>query len=185
MAENADLELSFVERVLGGSVVLSASLLAGAHVFQALGYAPCDLCLDQREAHWTALGVSFAGLAAALVFKARRAAAAAIGAAALVYAVSAGLAFYHTGVEFKFWPGPPTCTSGGVVELGEGGLAGALEKGPSGPSCEDAPWRFLGISMAGYNFLFSAGLFALCLSAAVTANRVAVKRSPTELTAEF
>jgi disulfide bond formation protein DsbB len=30
-----------------------------------------------------------------------------------------------------------------------------------GPSCEDAAWRFLGLSMAGWNALVSLGLAAM------------------------
>ena len=41
----------------------SAALLAGAHVFEALGYAPCKLCLWQRGPHWAALGIGIAAYA--------------------------------------------------------------------------------------------------------------------------
>lgn len=151
----------------------SAGLLVAAHIFEALGYIPCALCLDQRQAHWAALGVAVAGLAANFLFRARWATAAAVGAAAMVYAFSAGLAFFHTGVEYKFWPGPATC-SGGAGDLTDAvGLAQALQEKPKGPSCADAPWRLFGISMAGYNLIASAGLFALTLSAAAAAARAA------------
>lgn len=170
------------ERALGLGVVVSAALLAGAHTFEAFGYAPCQLCLDQREAHWTALGIGVAGLIAARILKASRAATAAVGALALVYAVSAGLAFYHAGVEWRFWPGPATCAAGGDFQLGDGGLGAALEKGPSGPSCVDAAWRLFDVSMAGYNMLISAALFAICLAAAVFASR-RTERQPSEVTA--
>ncbi len=158
------------------AALASGALLAGAHIFEAFGYYPCNLCLDQREAHWAALGVAAAGLIVSLGFKARLVASAAVGAVALVYLFSAGLAFYHTGVEFDFWPGPPTC-SGGDQDYAGVDLGQALQDGPSGFSCEDAPWRLLGISMAGYNFLASAGLFALCLGAALISTRE-VRRSP-------
>jgi len=151
----------------------SAVLLGGAHLFERVGgYPPCELCLDQREAHWTALAIALAGLGATLAINARRAAAAAVGACALVFLISAGLAFFHTGVEFKFWPGPASCAGGGGAGVTDAGsLAGALNAGASGPSCADAPWRLFGISMAGYNLLFSAALFAICLIAAIDATR--------------
>ncbi|MFZ5618511.1 MAG: disulfide bond formation protein B, partial [Pseudomonadota bacterium] len=41
----------------------------------------------------------------------------------------------------------------------------------------EAAWRLLGVSMAGYNLLISAGLFALCLVAAVGAGRDARRAS--------
>ena len=171
----------FVERVLGLSAGVSASLLAGAHIFEAMGYAPCELCLDQREAHWAALAVTLSGLVAALLLKARRVAAAAIGATALVYAVSAGLSFYHTGVEYKFWPGPATCSGGGGANFDNLDLTEALSSPSRGPACSEASWRAFGVSMAGYNFLFSSGLFALCFFAAVSATRQAQREPPSEI----
>ena len=163
----------FVEQALGLAALTSAALLAGAHIFQALGYAPCALCLDQREAHWTALAIALAGLAASVVLKARFVAAAAVGAAALIYSVSAGLAFFHAGVEFGYWPGPPSCSGGGGPMVDAGGLLEALNERPKPPSCEEAAWRLFGVSMAGYNVLASAGLFALTLAAALGAARQA------------
>ena len=45
-------------RTLVLCLLVSASRIVGAHAFERLGgMAPCLLCLDQREAHWTALGV--------------------------------------------------------------------------------------------------------------------------------
>ena len=162
---------SFTERVLGVSFLASAVLLAGAHIFETFGgLAPCVLCLDQREAHWAAFGVSAAGLVVARLFNSKLGAAAAVGAAALVYAVSAGLAFYHTGVEYRFWPGPAICSGGdGPVDLGS--IADALDQPAEAVSCEDAQWRLFGVSMAGYNLLVSAGLFALTLAATLAETR--------------
>ncbi|MEO1241525.1 MAG: disulfide bond formation protein B [Pseudomonadota bacterium] len=162
---------SLTEQALAASFGASAMLLAGAHLFERVGgLVPCILCLDQREAHWTALGVAFAGLMVARLLNSRLGAAAAVGAAALVYAVSAGLAFYHTGVEYKFWPGPAICApSTGGVDIGS--ITSALTQKADAPSCEDVQWRFLGVSMAGYNLLVSAGLFAFTLAAAIAETR--------------
>lgn len=164
---------SFTERALIIAFTISAALLAGAHLFEHVGgFVPCILCLDQREAHWTALGVAAGGLIAARLLKSKLGAAAAVGAAALVYAVSAGLAFYHTGVEYEFWPGPAICAGGGeIIDLNA--LGAALDQKADAPSCAEVQWRFLGVSMAGYNLLASAGLFALTLSAAIAETRQA------------
>ncbi len=163
----------FTERALIAAAAASALLLAGAHLFESFGYAPCTLCLDQREAHWTALAIAVAGLVAQLGFKARTVAGAAVGATALVYAVSAGLAFFHAGVEFGYWPGPASCAAVGPGVADPTDLENALNAKTHGPSCEDAAWRFLGVSMAGYNLIFSAGLFALTLAAAPSATHAA------------
>ncbi|MHA7871935.1 MAG: disulfide bond formation protein B, partial [Hyphococcus sp.] len=164
--------LTFTERALAASFVASASLLAGAHFFErVVGLVPCILCLDQREAHWTALGVAAAGLLTARLFKSRLGAAAAVGAAALVYAVSSGLAFYHTGVEYQFWPGPAICAGGVSDGVDLGSIAAALDQKADAPACDEVQWRFAGVSMAGYNLLASAGLFALTLAAAISETR--------------
>lgn len=167
--------LSLTERALGLSVAASAAMLAGAHLFERVGgLVPCILCLDQREAHWTALGVAAAGLIASRLFKSKVGAAAAVGAAALVYAVSSGLAFYHTGVEYGYWPGPAICSGGGgLSDIDIKNLGASLTEKTDAPSCEDVQWRFLGVSMAGYNLLASAGLFALTLFAALAEARTA------------
>ncbi|OFX02653.1 MAG: hypothetical protein A3E78_08005 [Alphaproteobacteria bacterium RIFCSPHIGHO2_12_FULL_63_12] len=167
-----------VDQALIIAALSSASLLIGAHLFEHFGgLAPCALCLDQREAHWTGLAMSMAGVIVGAALKWRRAAIATAGACALVYLFSAGLAFYHAGVENHFWPGPVTCSGGGPVDLGEGSLTDLLNEKPTGPSCSEAAWRFLGVSMAGYNLLVSAGLFAVCLGAALLAARDARRQS--------
>lgn len=167
-------KLSFSERVLTAALVMSAAMLAGAHLFERVGgFIPCILCLDQREAHWAALGVAAAGLLVSRIFKSRLGAAAAVGAAALVYAVSSGLAFYHTGVEHGFWPGPALCAGGGAAgPISLNDINSALTGGPTdAPACDDVQWAFLGVSMAGYNLLISAGLFVLTLAAALKETR--------------
>ena len=153
-----------VRTALMMAIAVSGSLLAGAHIFEALGYEPCALCLDQREAHWTALAIAVAGLAANQVFSAGRLAAAAVGTAALVYGFSSLLAGFHTGVEFGFWPGPASCSGSGTIN-NISDLSAGFDPSTPRTSCDVVGWRFLGISMAGYNMLFSAGLFALTLIA--------------------
>lgn len=145
------------------SLILSALLLAGAHAFERLGgLAPCLLCLDQREVHWTALAVTglLLGLAAA---GAGRLVAAGLGALTLIYLFSFGLASYHAGVEWGFWPGPAGCAAAppGQAPATTDLIASLDAPGPAGPSCVEAPWRLFGISMAGYNALVSLLLAGL------------------------
>lgn len=158
-------------------LAVSAGLIAGAHAFERIGgMAPCLLCLDQREAHWTALGVGAVLLGLAQLGAARLVAAG-LGALALVYLFSAGLAGFHAGVEWGFWPGPEGCappTRADVDGLGMGDILGSLdEPGPEGPTCSHAAWRMFGVSMAGYNALVSAGLAGVTiLACAVFARRL-------------
>jgi disulfide bond formation protein DsbB len=66
---------------------------------------------------------------------------------------AAYLGLYHAGVEYKWWPGPSTCTTGGAP------VDGSIDLNQLGgtkiPMCDIVPWSLAGISLAGFNFLFS------------------------------
>lgn len=130
----------------------SAALLAAALFFQSMGYAPCELCILQRWPHVVAallgLLIWFTGFHRAL---------AVLGMAAA--AVATGLALYHLGVEYAWWAGPSHC-SGGVSNLTSISTKDLMKQLESAPvvRCDEVAWRFLGLSMAGWNMLCSAGL---------------------------
>lgn len=154
----------FALPVIGVSV--SAALLGGAHAFEKFGgYLPCQLCLQQREAHWVALGLGVLALVAfwrSRVVSVRFLFAGLLG---MAYGWSAGLAGYHAGVEYKWWPGPTTCMDGGSRPNLSGDLVEQLQNATKAVPCDEAPWHLLGISMAGYNFLISLAI--LLLAAAI------------------
>jgi disulfide bond formation protein DsbB len=134
-------------------------MLAIAHAFETFGgLAPCTLCLRQREIYWAAGTVALAGAVVVRLSGYARwrwlfeAALAAIFAGGVFYAV------YHAGAEWKFWPGPTTCSGGGKVDLSSlaAVASGAVRVKP--PACDQAAWVFLGLSMAGWNALISLKL---------------------------
>lgn len=129
--------------------IISATLIAGALVFQWLGYAPCEMCMWQRWVH--AGAATFATMS--LVLK-RSPARMAAWASILIVALSGAIGTFHAGVEWKLWDGITTCsarfTSGGGDVLVE------IMRAPI-VRCDEAPWRLFGISMAGYNALISIG----------------------------
>jgi disulfide bond formation protein DsbB len=134
-------------------------MLAIAHGFETFGHLPpCELCLHQREGYWIALTVALVGVLASRVSRASpRAFALLLG---LVFLGEAALAAYHAGVEWRWWPGPASCTGGhGVVRPSD---MLALLKGAriTVVQCDQAAWRLLGLSMAGWNAL-AAGVLAL------------------------
>ncbi len=152
----------------------SALMLGAAHAFERFGgYAPCPLCHRQRELYWAALGLAsltLAGYAALSRAPARQrlrqAGCALLGLLFLVGAVVAG---YHAGVEWGFWPGPGACAGGGGLEdLTGAAVLDALDKREVVVACDEAAWRLLGVSMAGYNALISAALAGLSFAAAMT-----------------
>lgn len=135
------------------------AVLGGAYAFQYLGgLAPCLLCLEQRVPWFVLIGLGGA-IAGAHTAKAPRLLL--IGlyvAAVLVAGWSAWLGLYHAGIEYKWWPGPASCTGSGIPT--EGPLLG-----PLAPSdvvlCDVVPWSLMGISLAGFNFLISLLVAAL------------------------
>lgn len=146
------------------AAAVSAAMLAAAHAFESFGgYAPCALCLRQREVYWTALAVAVVGLA---LMQLRRLPARAVCAVlGLVFLVGLGTAAYHAGVEWKWWPGPTTCSGAGGGVAVTGDLTALLEgKRVRPPACDEAAWRMFGLSMAGYNAIISAGLVVVSLA---------------------
>ncbi len=142
------------------AAVVSAAILAIAHGFETFGHLPpCELCLHQREGYWIALAVALVGVAASRVWRpAPRAFALLLG---LIFLGEAALAAYHAGVEWRWWPGPASCTGGhGVVKPSD---MLALLKGVriTVVQCDQAAWRFLGLSMAGWN---AVAAFVLALA---------------------
>jgi len=149
------------------ALVISAAMLAIAHGFQTFGHlAPCHLCLKQREVYWAAMAVSAAAIVAGLT--PIRALGTRIGCAVLVltFGYGAYVAGFHAGAEWHWWPAPVTCASTGPVNLSalKALLAGG---GTHQPACDQAPWVFLGLSMAGWNFVASVGLVIVSALAAL------------------
>jgi disulfide bond formation protein DsbB len=148
------------------ALVASLVVLAIAHAFETFGrLAPCELCLKERQVYWLAAGLALIGGGLSLTpLKPGRWVSAVL---ALVFLGGAALAGYHTGVEWKFWPGPAACT-GAHVQVSTADLARMLKGGPIGiPACDKPAWVFLGVSMAGWNALISLGLAALSAMAAL------------------
>jgi disulfide bond formation protein DsbB len=140
--------------------LIGAAALLGAWFFQyVVGLAPCPLCLEQRVAYYfaiplavlIALGVSFSATPKVIQL--------ALLAIALAMLWNAGLGVYHSGIEWKWWPGPQECSGtpsfGTIDELQKRFKQAIIVR------CDEAPWRFLGLSLAGYNVLVSLTLAAV------------------------
>jgi disulfide bond formation protein DsbB len=145
--------------------LFSAAMLAGAHAFEAAGYAPCTLCLRQREMHWAVLGFAAAAIALRLLFRARMRHGLVALCLAVLFAGSFAVAAYHAGAEWKWWPGPSACAGGGGGALSVEDLSGVLSGATPvrAPACDEAPWVFAGLSMAGWNAALSLVMAGLSL----------------------
>ena len=135
----------------------SALLLGGAFVFQALGYAPCKMCIWQRWPHALAIALGVAALFVPAVWL--------MWIGALAMAVTAGIGFYHTGVERGWFEGPTSCTSGDISNLSSEELMQQILSAPL-VRCDEVAWSLAGLSMASWNMILSLVLMAIWVAAA-------------------
>jgi disulfide bond formation protein DsbB len=142
--------------------IVGAAAIGGAWYFQfVLKYQPCPLCLEQRVPYY--IGIPFA-LVVALAAWRRAPRVAVIGGLIVLAGLmlwTAYIAVFHAGVEWKLWAGPTEC-SGAPTFGPAGGLLNRLNDIII-VRCDEAAWRFLGISLAGYNAVISAALAAIAL----------------------
>jgi disulfide bond formation protein DsbB len=140
---------------------IAAATLAGAWFFQlVLDIRPCPLCLEQRYAYYLAVPLGALVAWGAAKRAPRGVLVAGLALLALAALANAWLGGYHAGVEWGFWQGPTEC-SGPVLDLGKAGsLFDNLDK-VKVIRCDEVQWRFLGVSLAGYNVLISLLMAAL------------------------
>ncbi|MFW6412551.1 MAG: disulfide bond formation protein B [Oceanicaulis sp.] len=158
-------------------------------------YPPCPLCVEQRWIHaWaliaglggSALLHTIRGLGPRAARDAARAlqpviagsrlkrfwlalrAPAGIGRAACailaaIFAWSFFVAGHHAGVEYGWWS--YDCQAADIRTIDVGSLLADLSRAQNVVLCDEPAWTLLGISMAGYNALFSALFCVLSLIA--------------------
>ncbi|QUL37312.1 disulfide bond formation protein B [Erythrobacter sp. JK5] len=136
------------------ALALPAALLGGAYISQyVFGLYPCEMCWWQRWPHFAALGFALLGLA---IPPPRLW----TGLAALAIIASGLIGGFHAGVEYGWWQGITGCatTQIGAIDVMDPTAAPLIR-------CDVAPWTLFGISLAGWNFLFSTlgGLTILAL----------------------
>ena len=139
------------------------SLLAALTAQYVFGLQPCVLCLYQRVPFLLTTLFGLAGLLAVRKGSVR-AAGVWVGFSALAFAVNAGIAFYHSGVERHWWRSAfEACRVGDFSASSPQGLLETLLRTPDVP-CDVIPWAdpILGLSMANYNALMCAGLALFC-----------------------
>jgi disulfide bond formation protein DsbB len=150
---------------------ISAATILGALGFQHIGgYEPCALCLMQRTPYYVGIPIAAVAVVAAWLGAPRWILVVLFAAFGLLLLYNAGLAAYHSGVEWGFWEGPSAC-----AQAPAGGSASDMlgQLGTVTPaSCTEAVWRLLGLSFAGWNVLVSGLLAVLGLYAAAAAWRV-------------
>ena len=136
------------ERMAGWlAFLVPAGLLGGALVSQyGFGLYPCEMCIWQRWPHLAAILLAVP----ALFRPGKSGSSLLITMAALAIFVSGMIGAFHAGVEYGWWEGLTSCATTGAVSL-DSIMDAPLVR------CDVAPWSLFGISLAGYNFLLSAG----------------------------
>jgi disulfide bond formation protein DsbB len=136
----------------------STLLLAGAYVFQALGYAPCQMCFWQRYPHAlaTLIGLVLIAIPSRTL----------IALGALTTSTTSAIGAFHAGVEQKWWDGPASCSGNVDGLLGLSGqdllATNVLDKVVM---CDEISWAFAGLSMPAWNAFLSAILCGMWLIA--------------------
>lgn len=132
------------------ALVVPLFLYGGALVSQfGFGLFPCEMCYWQRWPHQAAIILAVG----ALLLRHRPDAMRGLTyAAAAAIALSGLIGVYHAGVEYGLWEGLTTCAtnSSGTVSLDTIMNAPLIR-------CDEAQWRLFGISLAGFNAIFSLG----------------------------
>lgn len=127
------------------ALVVPALLLGGAFLSQyVFGLHPCEMCWWQRWPHFAAVG--FAALA---YFAPPKRIWVAIAAGGIL--TSGLIGFFHAGVEYDFWEGITGCA---LPAASDGDMLEAIFAQPI-VRCDQAPWSMAGISLAGFNAVFS------------------------------
>lgn len=151
------------------AIIVSALMLAAAHAFETFGKLyPCPLCLRQREVYWALIAMTLTGLALWRLRPTRRFLIALNVLVGLVFGVGAVVAFYHSGVEWRIFPAPAGCVGAGPIDIM---AIGPIDEPMDVPSCTDAPFYILGLSMAGWNGVISVILAAASFIAAAATFR--------------
>ena len=160
----------------GAIAAIGAAAILGAWFFQlGLGLKPCPLCLEQRYAYYFAIPLAVMVILGDQVGAQRKVLIAALAVIGALMVWNTYLGVYHAGIEWKWWQGPTDC-SGALDNLGSAGSLAKTLQTMSVVRCDEAAWRFLGLSLAGYNALISLTLAAIALWGVVMDRRAQPER---------
>lgn len=135
------------------ALLLPAALMAGAIGSQLFGgLIPCEMCHWQRWPHYAAIALAMLAFVVPALGMQR----VLVALAALAILTSGAIGVFHAGVEYHWWPGITACAS---APGGGGSAEEMLARVLNAPviSCDLPQWALMGISLAGFNALFSIG----------------------------
>lgn len=144
--------MSSIDRARWLALLVPALLLGGAYASQYVGgLYPCEMCYWQRWPHMAAIALAIGALALKRTSSSRPL----VILAALAIAVSGTIGVFHAGVEYGWWPGITACTAQMTATNPQDMLAEIMATPLV--RCDVPQWTFAGISLAGFNAIFSLG----------------------------
>lgn len=139
------------------ALILPLFLMAGALGSQHLGgLYPCEMCYWQRWPHEIAISLAIF----AYVFSKQSVQFWLVALAGIAILMSGAIGVFHAGVEYGWWEGLTQC-SRPPSSSDSGDFMADIMKTPL-VRCDEAQWTLFGVSLAGFNALFSiAGAIAI------------------------
>jgi disulfide bond formation protein DsbB len=141
--------------IVGGSVFALLLAYISQYVF---GLQPCPLCYYQRYPYWAAIAIGV--ILFYIPFNYKKIYGLILIIAISLLIVDAGTAFYHMGVEYKWF--------GGLAECGDDTSAGSVQdllaqiEATNAIRCDEPAFVII-LSMAGWNFVYLLAMIAATL----------------------
>jgi disulfide bond formation protein DsbB len=132
------------------ALLLPAALMAGALGSQYIGHLfPCEMCHWQRWPHYTAIALALI----AFLVPEKPLGRILVGLAIAAILASGATGVFHAGVEYHFWQGITRCSAPPTGHS----TADIMAQIMATPAiqCDVPQWTLFGISLAGFNALFS------------------------------
>lgn len=131
--------------------VMPVLLLGGAYVSQyGFGLYPCEMCWWQRWPHMAAIALALL----AILFRKGPVSRPLVLLAGIAIMVSGALGVFHAGVEYHWWEGVTRCSVAPEAGKNSADILANIMATPL-IRCDQAQWTLFGISLAGFNAIFS------------------------------
>jgi len=157
-------ELACPHAVLSFIGLISVFALIAALTSEVVyGLEPCIMCIYQRIPFVLVALFTLIGL---VLRKKEGVSIAMIGASGFAFLINSIVAFYHTGIEQKWWVSAVEgCKVPNFDTLKPQSMLENILSAPTA-RCDEIPWSdpILNLSMANYNIILCFGLFSLCVT---------------------
>ena len=145
----------FVFAALGLASAFSIGFALYLQIFHEL--PPCVLCQYQRLPYFAIMAIASLGILVSRHIKYCKLTGFMALLCALTFFIGSITALFHFGVEMKWWSGTAGCGVTGLNATSVETLKDTIMNSPL-TNCGDVLWRYLGISLAGWNLLWSTSL---------------------------